>query len=145
MELKVKRMHRDAVIPRYATPGSACFDLHSINAEVKMVREGLPIIFDIGLAFEIPKDHVMLIFSRSGHGFNSDTRLANCVGVIDSDYRGEVKVKLTVDPSMQDGFVVYQYDRIAQAMVIPVEQVTFILSDELSDSERFGGLGSTGA
>lgn len=110
-----------------------------------MVREGLPIIFDIGLAFEIPKDHVMLIFSRSGHGFNSDTRLANCVGVIDSDYRGEVKVKLTVDPSMQDGFVVYQYDRIAQAMVIPVEQVTFILSDELSDSERFGGLGSTGA
>jgi len=146
MKLKVKRLHRDAVIPRYATPGSACFDLHSINAEDKMVREGRPLIFDTGLAFEIPKDHVMLIFSRSGHAFKSDVRLANCVGVIDSDYRSEVKVKLVIDPSPTwDGFLVRQYDRIAQAMVIPVEKVEFVLCDELSTAERFGGLGSTGA
>ena len=146
MKLKVKRLHQDAVIPRYATPGSACFDLHSINAEDKMVREGRPLIFDTGLSFEIPKDHVMLIFSRSGHGFNSDVRLSNCVGVIDSDYRGEVKVKLINDPSPRwDSLKVRQYDRVAQAMVIPVEQVEFILCDELSATERFGGFGSTGA
>lgn len=145
MELKVKRLRHDAIIPRYATPGSACFDLHSIDEETKMVWEGRPIIFNIGLAFEIPKDHVMLIFSRSSHGFNSDIRLSNCVGVIDSDYRGEIKVKLTADPSARDGLVVFQYDRVAQAMVIPVEQVEFVLCDELSTTERFGGFGSTGA
>ncbi len=147
MELKIKRLHRNAVIPRYATPGSACFDLHSINEEDKMVRKNVPLVFNTGLAFEIPKDHVMLVFSRSGHGFNSDVRLANCVGVIDSDYRGEVKVKLTNDPSPAwgQGLMIHQYDRVAQAMVIPVEQVEFVLCDELSTTERFGGLGSTGA
>lgn len=146
MELKIKRLHHNAVIPRYATSGSACFDLHNIDEEDKMVMEGNPLVFRTGLAFEIPKDHVMLIFSRSGHGFNSDVRLANCVGVIDSDYRDEVKVKLSNDPSLKwGGFLVRQYDRIAQAMVIPVEQVKFVLCDELSVTERFGGLGSTGA
>jgi len=146
MKLKVKRLHQDAVIPRYATPGSACFDLHSINKEDKMLREGRPLVFDTGLSFEIPKDRVMLIFSRSGHGFNSDVRLSNCVGVIDSDYRGEVKVKLINDPSPNwGGFEVCQYNRVAQAMVIPVEQVEFVLCDELSPTERFGGFGSTGA
>ncbi len=145
MKLKIKRLHRNAVIPRYATPGSACFDLHSINEDT-VLSESNPLIFDTGLAFEIPKDHVMLVFSRSGHGFNSDVRLANCVGVIDSDYRDEVKVKLSKDQSLQwGGFVVRQYDRIAQAMVIPVEQVKFVLCDELSATERLGGLGSTGA
>lgn len=146
MELKIKRLHHNAVIPRYATSGSACFDLHNIDEEDKMVMEGNPLVFRTGLAFEIPKDHVMLVFSRSGHGFNSDVRLANCVGVIDSDYRDEVKVKLSNDPSLKwGGFLVRQYDRIAQAMVIPVEQVKFVLCDELSVTERFGGLGSTGA
>lgn len=146
MKLKIKRLHCDAVIPRYATPGSACFDLHSINKEDKVLLEGNPLVFDTGLAFEIPEDHVMLVFSRSGHGFNSDVRLANCVGVIDSDYRHEVKVKLVADPSLKrDGFRVRQHDRIAQAMVIPVEHVEFILCDELSATERVGGLGSTGA
>lgn len=146
MNLKVKRLHRDAMIPRYATPGSACFDLHSVNEEKIAVREGMPCTFNTGLAFEIPKYHVMLIFSRSGHGFNSDIRLANCVGVIDSDYRDEVMVKLTADPSPRwDGFKVSQYDRIAQAMVIKVEQVEFILCDELSATKRVGGFGSTGA
>lgn len=147
MELKIKRLNYKARIPTYATPGSGCFDLYSINEAPQLVKEAAPRTFDTGLAFEVPKGHVMLIFSRSGHGFNSDVRLANCVGVIDSDYRGEVKVKLTNDPSSNwGGFTVQPNDRIAQAMVIPVERVEFILCDELVPTERAaGGFGSTGA
>lgn len=146
MKLKIKRLDQKARIPTYVTPGSGCFDLYSINEAPQLVKEAVPQTFGTGLAFEVPKDHVMLVFSRSGHGFNSDVRLANCVGVIDSDYRGEVKVKLTNDPSPNwNGFAVKQNDRIAQAMVIPVERVEFVLCDELSITERFGGFGSTGA
>lgn len=86
----------------------------------------------------------MFIFSRSGHGFKSDTRLSNCVGVIDSDYRGEVMVKLTCD-SARSSLVVSNGDRIAQAVIIKYDQVEFEESDDLSETERgAGGFGSTG-
>lgn len=138
MKLKVKRLHPDARMPVYATEGAACFDLAALN--------GGPVFhsatFQTGLAFEVPADHVMLVFSRSGHGFKNNVRLANCVGVIDSDYRGEMQVKLTAD---QHPLVVDPGDRIAQAMVLPVEQVQFELVDELSETVRGqNGFGSTG-
>lgn len=80
MKLKVKRLTPNATIPTYATDGSACFDIYSTGtAEVSHSQ-----VFSTGLTFEIPKGYVMLVFSRSGHGFNKDVRLANCVGVIDS-------------------------------------------------------------
>ena len=75
--------------------------------------------FTTGLALEIPQDHVMLVFSRSGHGFKEGASLINCVGVIDSDYRGEVAVKMNKPIQAKAG------DRIAQAMIIPVNQVQF--------------------
>jgi len=87
----------------------------------------------------------MLVFSRSGHGFNHDVRLANCVGVIDADYRGEIRVKLTAD-SKANPLIVRPGDRIAQALVIPIAQMSFTEVDELSDTTRgTGGFGSTGA
>ena len=86
---------------------------------------------------------MLLIYSRSGHGFKNDIRLANCTGVIDSDYRGEVKVKLTSDGDCD--FAVNAGDRIAQAMLIPVPKVELMAVTELSDTERgTGGFGSTG-
>lgn len=104
-------------------------------------------MIDTGLAFEIPEGHVMLIFSRSGHGFKNNIRLGNCVGVIDADYRGPVKVKLAAD-DMGDwytGLCIEYGDRIAQGMVIPFPSVEFVVSDELSATERGkGGFGSTG-
>lgn len=159
MKLKIKKLHQDAVTPKYATPGSACFDLAAINVnnltmndEKVFIKHGqlnvghvlrTSHVFDTGLSFEIPVGHVMLVFSRSSHGFRNDVRLANCVGVIDSDYRGEVKVKLTADSV--GTFEVTNGDRIAQAMVIPVEQVEFEEVDELGASERgIGGFGSSG-
>lgn len=145
MKLKIKKLHPDAVVPQYATDGSACFDLHAVikTGELACVMPDIPRVFETGLAFEIPEGHAMLIFSRSGHGFKNDVRLANCVGVIDSDYRGEVAVKLTSDTGK--GLTVWRGDRIAQAMVIPVDRVEFEEVVELSDTERgSGGFGSTG-
>lgn len=97
-----------------------------------------------GWAFEVPTGHVMMIYSRSGHGFQHNVRLANCVGVIDSDYRGEVAVKLAQD-SGGDKVVFRRGERIAQAMIIPVEQVEFQEVNELSETVRGNaGYGSTG-
>jgi dUTP pyrophosphatase len=96
-----------------------------------------------GLAFEIPDGYVMLVFGRSGHTAKYGTSLANCVGVIDSDFRGEVTIMLRAGHS---GLDVMPGDRIAQAIVIPRPRAEFELVDELSDTGRgVGGLGSTGA
>ena len=94
MQINIKQLSPLAKMPTYATDGSGWFDLYSINTLPRLVQEGHPVVFDTGLAFEIPPGYGMFILSRSGHGFNFDTRLANCVGCIDSDYRGEVKVIL---------------------------------------------------
>jgi dUTP pyrophosphatase len=144
MKLKFKKLHPEAVTPRYATTGAACFDLHAIYPS-SPVFSGAPITINTGLAFEVPAGHVMMIFSRSGHGFNHDTRLANCVGILDSDYRGEVMVRLTRDSSNSDSLKLRHGDRIAQAMIVPIPAVELIEGD-LSDTERgSGGFGSTGA
>lgn len=139
MQIKVKKLDPDARLPVYGTNGAGCFDLAALSpAEIWEAR-----IIRTGLSFEIPEGHVMLIFSRSGHGFKNDVRLANCVGVIDADYRGEVMVKLTNDGTQR--FEIEPGDRIAQAMVIPFPRVTFEEVEELSSTERGeGGFGSTG-
>lgn len=144
MELKVKKLHPEAIVPRYATDGAACFDLHAVGVQRALrVTPGEAITFATGLAFEMPPGHALLVFSRSGHGFNQDTRLANCVGVIDSDYRGEVKVRLTADS--RQGLVVHNGDRIAQAMIVELPFVQLKLVDELTATARgAGGFGSTG-
>lgn len=153
MHLKIKKLHPDAIVPTYATDGSGCFDLHALVEEWDTnaraygveVANSRPVTFSTGLAFEVPRGHVMLIFSRSGHGFKNDVRLANCVGVIDSDYRGEVKVRLSTNGE-RGRLTVYSGDRIAQALVIPVPRVEFVEVDSLSETARgTGGFGSTGA
>lgn len=142
MQIKIQKAHPKAVVPTYATPGAACFDLHSVHdGDFGMLWSSK--VFDTGLKFEIPEGQVMLIFSRSGDGFKRDVRLANCVGVIDSDYRGEVKVKLTAD-CMRENYI-NAGDRIAQALILPVERVQFLVVDGLSVTDRGeGGFGSTG-
>lgn len=145
MQIKVKLLHKRARIPFYATQGAACFDLQALLAEPVSIAVGKPVVVPTGLAFEIPEGYVMLIFSRSGNGFKNDTRLANCVGVIDADYRGEVMVKLTRDMSMTQDLVIYDGDRIAQAMLVPIPKVGILVVDELGGTARgVSGFGSTG-
>lgn len=141
MQVNIKLLYYWATMPTYATDGSGCFDISTTTSGTIAPNDSK--VFDTGLAFEIPEGHVMLVFSRSGHGFKHDTRLANCVGIIDSDFRGELKIKLRNDGDTP--LTVESGDRIAQGMIIPVPTVRFNPVDELSDTARgAGGFGSTG-
>ena len=156
MKVKVKKIYPDAQLPEYATDGSGCFDIRAYVPNVPYkgefiqvvteVDNGDTVVFDTGLQFEIPKGHVMMVYSRSGHGFKNNVRLSNCVGVIDSDYRGELKVKLIGDFSNgEENLLVLNGDRIAQAMIIPVKKIEFESVEKLSTTKRGGkGFGSTG-
>jgi dUTP pyrophosphatase len=158
LQLKIKKLHPLAKVPEYAHRADACFDLHACTVDGmayigRHVEPGYPVTFGTGLAFEVPEGWAMLIFSRSGQGFKHDVRLANCVGVIDAGFRGEVMVKLTSDALESDcitavnkpPYFVQPGDRIAQAMLVPVHRVVFEVVEELGDSDRgAAGLGSTG-
>lgn len=143
--LKVQRLCPYAMLPTHATPGSACFDFYALLDAPVTVKAGKSTQVQTGLAFEVPKGWVMLIYSRSGHGFKNGVRLSNCVGVIDSDYRGEVKISLEAEYG-HGHLVVEDGDRIAQGMLVPSYRAEMIEVDLLSETERgFGGFGSTGA
>lgn len=130
-----------ATLPRYATDGSGCFDLFAVTDV--LVRVDHPVIVDTGLAFEIPEGYVMLIFSRSGMGFKHDVRLSNCVGVIDSDYRGSVQVKLTRDTAYGATHISNE-KAIAQALVLPRPLIEFYEVERLNETARStAGFGST--
>ncbi|ASD51902.1 deoxyuridine 5'-triphosphate nucleotidohydrolase [Pseudomonas phage PspYZU01] len=148
------RMTEGAMVPKYQTEGAAAFDLHAdfsnrhINAQAYgiEVTPRQPIVFDTGLMPVIPAGYVLLIFSRSGHGFKSDIRLANCVGVIDSDYQGTIGVKLTADPAA-GFFRVHHGDRIAQAILMPAPQADIHeanIDDVVATKRGANGFGSTG-
>lgn len=140
------RMAEEVRLPTYATDGSACFDIYAhLPGAAAFSTLGSGVI-PTGLKAAVPEGYVMLIFSRSGHAFKANTRLANCVGVIDSDYRGELMVKLTRD----DGQTLWVDDgeRIAQAMIVPAPRWEILevpVESDLGSTERGqGGFGSTG-
>lgn len=147
MNLKIQKLHPDTIVPQYATEGAACFDLHAIienDIGADAILPGCSYTFRTGLAVEVPDGHVLMIYSRSGHGFNHGVRLANGTGVVDADYRGELLVCLHND-NPKYPFVINDQDRIAQALILPVPRVTFEVSEQLSITDRGqGGFGSTG-
>ena len=145
MNVKIKKVHPEAKVPVYGSAGAACFDLYAARV-IGTTDDGSErtVTYGTGLQFEVPEGHVMMVYSRSGHGFKYGITLANSTGVIDADYRGEVMIKLTKRDTSIYGMPEVG-ERIAQAMIIPVEQVSFEEADELSNTERGeGGIGSTG-
>ena len=148
MELKFKAVHpkigREIPLPQFATPGSAAMDLRACLDGPVTLRAGARAVIPTGLAMALPsQDYVALVFARSGLGIKKGVCLSNGVGVIDSDYRGEIAVGL-VNLSGED-YTVQPGDRIAQLMVVPVVQPTVTLAPELDETDRgAGGLGSTG-
>lgn len=137
MKVKIKKMHPDAVIPAYAKDGDAGMDLTAISKE-QIDNEHIK--YGFGIAMEIPKGYVGLIFPRSSC-YKRKQLLSNAVGVIDSGYRGEISAVMigTTDESYNVG------DRIAQIIILPYPQIEFKEVEELSESERgTGGYGSTG-
>jgi dUTP pyrophosphatase len=146
MMLKFKRLHGDAILPTYASEGAACFDLYAITPYgIVDIPPGEATSVNTGLAVEVPPGWVLKVYSRSGHGFKHGIRLVNGVGIIDSDYRGELIVGLHNDRSDRV-FEVRHGDRIAQAMLERAERVEIVEVDSLTETMRgAGGFGSTGA
>ena len=148
MELKFKALNpkigREIPLPQFATPGSAAMDLRACIDRPVTIRAGERTVVPTGLAMALPSaDYVALLFARSGLGIRKGVCLSNGVGVIDSDYRGEIAVGL-VNLSAED-YTVQPGDRIAQLMVVPVERPTVSLVEDLDDTSRgSGGFGSTG-
>jgi dUTP pyrophosphatase len=141
MQVRVKRLHKDAVIPAYSKPGDAGMDLTAIAMEKDSYGN---VVYGTGLAIEIPEGYVGLLFPRSSNS-KTDLYLTNHVGVIDSGYRGEIMFKFRATPSLLNAKVYQVGDRVGQLIIIPYPQVTLVESAELSDTERGeGGFGSTG-
>ena len=142
MKVRIKKLNENAVIPTYAKDGDAGMDLVATSI---ISTTSTQITYGIGLALEIPEGFVGLIFPRSSVR-KTRLMLSNCVGVIDSGYRGELQAtfnKVNYDSVSENDYKVG--DRIAQIMIIPHPSIEFEEADELSDTERGdGGFGSTG-
>lgn len=141
VKVKIKRLSPEAVMPSKGTDKSAGYDLTAISAFWDKERNQVKYFF--GLAFEIPEGYVGLIFPRSSV-CKKDLSLSNCVGVIDSDYRGEVTAVFNVTDTSKDN--VYSVgDRIAQMLFMQLPEVELTEVEELSETKRgTGGYGSTG-
>ena len=142
--LKIKKLRDDAKIPFRATDGSAGMDLYAcIDEAVEIMPHEIRVI-PTGIAIELESaDYVAYIYARSGLAIKNGIAPANCVGVIDSDYRGEICVGLL--NQTEKAFTVNPEERIAQMVISPVILPTIEVVDELSNTQRgVGGFGSTG-
>lgn len=144
MELKIKLLSPKAVMPKYATPGSAAMDLSACMDEAVTLAPGQRALIPTGIAISLPSpQYVALVFVRSSMGIKYGIGQSNGVGVIDSDYRGEIRVGLT---NLSDvPYTVQPGDRVAQLAIMPVAQVQPVQVEELDETDRgAGGFGSTG-
>ena len=144
MELKIKLLSPHAALPAYATPGAAAMDLTACIEEPVTIAPRQLVALPTGIAIALPSaQYVALVFARSGLGVKHGIALSNGVGVIDSDYRGEIKVGLT---NLSDvPYTIQPGDRVAQLAVVPVAQADVVQVTELDETARgAGGFGSTG-
>lgn len=142
--VKYKVLDARAKVPAYATPGSAAADLCAVLDEPLTLAPMERALVPTGLAIELPGAHsVALVYARSGLSIKHGLCMANGVGVVDSDYRGELKV-----PMVNLGREVYTIqpgERVAQLCIAPVYTAAFVPAEELGDTQRGeGGFGSTG-
>lgn len=141
MKVKVKKINEDAVLPFYATEGAAGMDL---TATSKEYDDKNCVVYGTGLVFEIPEGYVGLLFPRSSNA-KKNLFLTNSVGVLDSDYRGEVFFKFKRADNNYDGGQYEVGDAIGQIIIVPYPRIEFVYASELSQTKRgAGGYGSTG-
>ena len=142
--LHVKRLDPRAQLPAYQTPGSAAMDLAALLDAPLTLAPGARAAVPTGLAIALPgPEWVALVCARSGLGIKHGVSLSNGVGVIDSDYRGEIRVGLW--NTSQAPYTIQPGDRVAQLMVLPVGLAQVVERDELPETQRgAGGFGSTG-
>lgn len=140
MKVKIKKLHENAVIPKYAQKGDSGLDLTATSKNYDIHGK---LVYGTGLAIEIPYGYVGYIFPRSSIA-DKTLSLANSVGVIDSNYRGEIMLKFKDKGEI--GITYNIGDRIGQLIIMPIPSIEFEEVEELSDTTRgAGGFGSTGA
>lgn len=142
--VKVKKLREDAVVPAYGSTAAAGADLYAcLDKDQVEIAPGETVMISTGIAMEIPEGFVGLLYARSGLASKKGLAPANKVGVIDSDYRGEIKVAL--HNHSQKAASIEQGERVAQLVIAPFLKAAFEETTELSNTERgTGGFGSTG-
>lgn len=145
MRIKVKRLREGARLPLLATEGAAACDLYALLDEPLTLAPGQRYAIPTGIAIALPNaDVVAIVCARSGLALKRGVALANGIGVIDSDYRGELFVAAVNNDSQPQ--IIENGDRIGQLMILPVIRAEYEECDELDDTARgAGGFGSTGA
>lgn len=144
MRLKIKKLSENSILPKTATKGSAGMDLHACIDEPLLIKPSQTVLVPTGIAIALPdENHAAFIYARSGLAIKHGLAPANCVGVIDSDYRGEIMVGLT--NHSQSEYEIQPSERIAQMLIAPVCLPEVLQVDDLDETDRgAGGFGSTG-
>ncbi|MFB5191478.1 dUTP diphosphatase [Alicyclobacillus fastidiosus] len=140
----VSDLFKQDFMPAYASDGAAGMDLHAVIAAPLEVSPGARVRVPTGIAIQLPRrDLVALVYARSGLAWRSGLALSNGVGVVDSDYTGELQVLLT--NFGEETVVIAPGDRIAQLVITPIHVVSWVQATELAETARgAGGFGSTG-
>lgn len=143
MNINIKKLNANAKLPAYGSQYAAGADLYACtDAEIK-IAAGATVVIPTGIALELPVGYAGLIYARSGLATKKGLAPANKVGVVDCDYRGEVKVALHNHSAVEQ--TICAGERIAQLVITPYITAEFIEADELSSTVRgAGGFGSTG-
>ncbi len=143
MNMKIQKVGDNAILPEYQTDGAAGFDFHAAIEQPLLIKSGQAVTVPTGIAVEVPLGYELQVRARSGLAFKNNIGLVNGVGTVDSDFRGEINVRLinfgtedfTIEPDM----------RIAQGVVAKYERIDWQEANELSETVRgTGGFGSTG-
>lgn len=143
MKIEIKKLKENATVPTRGSEYAAGYDLYACIDKPVTIAPGSTEKIGTGLAVAVPNGYFGAIFARSGLALKQGLRPANCVGVADSDYRGEYIVALHNDSDKEQ--VINSGDRIAQLVIMPFLSAEFELTDELTDTARgAGGFGSTG-
>lgn len=144
MQVKVKKLRKGASLPVLGSKTAAGADLHAcLDYDIKSIPCHSTVKIPTGIAVEIPDGYFGAVFARSGLATNRGLRPGNCVGVIDSDYRGEVMVALHND--LDTNQMIENGERIAQLVIIPCPLIEYCEAPELSDTDRGdSGFGSSG-
>lgn len=143
MQVQIKKLNGNAVLPTRGSMAAAGYDLYACTSEAVSIPPHTNVKIGTGIAMAIPDGYFGAVYARSGLSAKQGLRPANCVGVIDSDYRGEVMVALHNDTDTERK--IDKNERIAQIVVMPYLSVEFSETDMLDETERgTGGFGSTG-
>lgn len=144
MKINIKKLYADAVIPTRGSIEAAGYDLYAYIDNEIIIKSHETIMIGTGISLEIPDGYFGTIYARSGLASKKNLRPANCVGVIDSDYRGEIKIPLFNDSNEDQ--TIEKKERVAQIVIMPYLNVEFNEVDELSKTSRNqSGFGSTGS